>query len=118
MSWSHPPAVAGGHPCAVLAICVRRRCLVVAGPAVQTAGLAGATGRAGAHRVDALVSDRDVLAGRFRRDRRIRDVRRPWAQLGNAQLAGWVAVAPPDGWTTADTERIRRALEKVEAVGA
>ena len=26
-------------------------------------------------------------------------------------LDGWVAVAPPDGWTTADTERIRRALE-------
>ena len=36
---------------------------------------------------------------------------------GDAQLDGWVAVAPPDGWTPADTERIRRALEKVEAVG-
>ena len=36
---------------------------------------------------------------------------------GNTQLDGWVAVAPPDGWTPGDTERIRRALEKVEAAG-
>lgn len=36
---------------------------------------------------------------------------------GNAQLDGWVAVAPPDGWRPEDTERIRRALEKVEATG-
>jgi uncharacterized membrane protein len=36
---------------------------------------------------------------------------------GDAQLDGWVAVAPPDGWTPEDTERIRRALEKVEAAG-
>jgi uncharacterized membrane protein len=36
---------------------------------------------------------------------------------GNAQLDGWVAVAPPDGWRPEDTERIRRALEKVEAAG-
>jgi uncharacterized membrane protein len=28
----------------------------------------------------------------------------------NGILDGWVAVAPPDGWTTADTERIRAAL--------
>jgi uncharacterized membrane protein len=28
----------------------------------------------------------------------------------NDILDGWVAVAPPDGWTTADTERIRAAL--------
>ena len=34
---------------------------------------------------------------------------------GNQMLDGWVAVAPPDGWTPEDTERIRRALEKVEA---
>jgi len=34
---------------------------------------------------------------------------------GNTVLDGWVAVAPPDGWTTEDTDRIRRALEKVEA---
>jgi uncharacterized membrane protein len=36
---------------------------------------------------------------------------------GNAQLDGWVAVAAPDGWQPEDTERIRRALEKVEAAG-
>ncbi len=31
---------------------------------------------------------------------------------GNLVLDGWAAVAPPDGWTTDDTERIRVALEK------
>jgi uncharacterized membrane protein len=36
---------------------------------------------------------------------------------GDQALDGWVAVAPPDGWTPADTDRIRRALEKVEASG-
>ena len=36
---------------------------------------------------------------------------------GNTQLDGWVAVAPPDGWTPEDTERVRRALEKVQAAG-
>jgi uncharacterized membrane protein len=36
---------------------------------------------------------------------------------GNSELDGWVAVAPPDGWTPADTERVRRALEKVVAAG-
>ena len=36
---------------------------------------------------------------------------------GNTVLDGWVAVAPPDGWTPQDTERIRRALEKAEAAG-
>jgi len=30
----------------------------------------------------------------------------------DTQLDGWVAVAPPQGWTAADTERIRRSLEK------
>ena len=34
---------------------------------------------------------------------------------GNFELDGWVAVAPPDGWTPADTERIRVALEKTES---
>jgi uncharacterized membrane protein len=29
----------------------------------------------------------------------------------NTILDGWVAVAPPDGWTAADTERIRAALK-------
>jgi uncharacterized membrane protein len=36
---------------------------------------------------------------------------------GDQALDGWVAVAAPDGWTPADTDRIRRALEKVEASG-
>jgi uncharacterized membrane protein len=36
---------------------------------------------------------------------------------GDSQLDGWVAVAAPDGWTTADTERIHRALEKLVAAG-
>jgi uncharacterized membrane protein len=36
---------------------------------------------------------------------------------GDQALDGWVAVAPPDGWTPADTDRVRRALEKVEASG-
>jgi uncharacterized membrane protein len=36
---------------------------------------------------------------------------------GSTMLDGWVAVAAPDGWTPEDTERIRRALEKVEAAG-
>ncbi|MBV9513718.1 MAG: alpha/beta-hydrolase family protein, partial [Mycobacteriaceae bacterium] len=35
----------------------------------------------------------------------------------NTVLDGWVAVAPPDGWTPDDTERIRRALDKIEAAG-
>jgi uncharacterized membrane protein len=30
----------------------------------------------------------------------------------NTILDGWVAVAPPDGWTTADTERVRAALNE------
>ena len=36
---------------------------------------------------------------------------------GVSQLDGWVAVAAPDGWTPADTERVRRALEKLIAAG-
>jgi uncharacterized membrane protein len=34
---------------------------------------------------------------------------------GEYVLDGWAAVAPPDGWTPDDTERIRIALEKTEA---
>jgi uncharacterized membrane protein len=34
---------------------------------------------------------------------------------GDFVLDGWAAVAPPDGWTTDDTERIRIALEKTES---
>ena len=36
---------------------------------------------------------------------------------GDSQLDGWVAVAAPEGWTAFDTDRIRRALEKVMAAG-
>ncbi|HUO36623.1 MAG TPA: alpha/beta-hydrolase family protein [Mycobacterium sp.] len=36
---------------------------------------------------------------------------------GDQALDGWVAVAAPDGWTPADTDRVRRVLEKVEASG-
>ena len=36
---------------------------------------------------------------------------------GNSVLDGWVAVAPPDGWTREDTERIRSSLVKVEKAG-
>lgn len=36
---------------------------------------------------------------------------------GDSQLDGWVAVAAPDGWTTSDTERVRRSLEKAMATG-
>ncbi len=36
---------------------------------------------------------------------------------GAGQLDGWVAVAAPDGWTTFDTDRIRRWLEKLIAAG-
>ncbi|WP_124713023.1 alpha/beta hydrolase [Mycolicibacterium nivoides] len=34
---------------------------------------------------------------------------------GQSVLDGWAAVAPPEGWTPEDTERIRVALEKTEA---
>jgi len=34
---------------------------------------------------------------------------------GDFVLDGWAAVAPPDGWTHDDTERVRIALEKTES---
>ncbi|WP_111508252.1 alpha/beta hydrolase [Mycobacterium kyogaense] len=34
---------------------------------------------------------------------------------GDFILDGWAAVAPPPGWTPADTERIRTALERTES---
>lgn len=34
---------------------------------------------------------------------------------GESVLDGWAAVAPPDGWTPEDTERIRVVLEKSQA---
>ena len=37
------------------------------------------------------------------------------AQLRGSQLDGWVAVAAPEGWTPADTERIRRELSRLIA---
>ncbi len=33
----------------------------------------------------------------------------------NTELDGWVAVAAPEGWTAADTERVRRSMEKYGA---
>jgi len=36
---------------------------------------------------------------------------------GNFILDGWVGVAPPQGWTPADTERIRVALQQNESAG-
>ena len=33
---------------------------------------------------------------------------------GDFILDGWVGVAPPSGWTPADTERIRVALQQSE----
>jgi uncharacterized membrane protein len=36
---------------------------------------------------------------------------------GYSVLDGWAAVAPPDGWTAADTERVRGALERSAADG-
>jgi uncharacterized membrane protein len=35
---------------------------------------------------------------------------------GDLVLDGWAAVAPPDGWTPDDTERIRISLEKTESI--
>jgi uncharacterized membrane protein len=34
---------------------------------------------------------------------------------GDLVLDGWAAVAPPDGWTPLDTERVRVALERTES---
>lgn len=36
---------------------------------------------------------------------------------GDRQLDGWVAVAAPEGWTAADTERVRRGLRDAMAAG-
>ena len=36
---------------------------------------------------------------------------------GDSQLDGWIAVAAPQGWTSPDTERIRRSLEQTMAAG-
>ncbi|BBX05899.1 alpha/beta hydrolase [Mycolicibacterium aichiense] len=36
---------------------------------------------------------------------------------GDSPLDGWVAVAAPDGWTPADTDRVRRSLDKLIAAG-
>ena len=38
-------------------------------------------------------------------------------KYGDLQLDGWVAVAAPDGWTSFDTERVRRALDKAMSAG-
>ena len=31
---------------------------------------------------------------------------------GSAVLDGWVAIAAPEGWSQADTERVRAAMER------
>lgn len=36
----------------------------------------------------------------------------------DTQLDGWVAVIAPDGWTAADTERIRRSMQQAMASGS
>jgi uncharacterized membrane protein len=36
---------------------------------------------------------------------------------GTTVLDGWAAVAPPDGWTEADTDRVRTWLENVRSAG-
>lgn len=36
---------------------------------------------------------------------------------GDLQLDGWVAVAAPQGWTSFDTDRVRRGMEKAIAAG-
>jgi uncharacterized membrane protein len=36
-------------------------------------------------------------------------------KYGDMVLDGWAAVLPPDGWTTADTERTRAGLKRFEA---
>lgn len=38
-------------------------------------------------------------------------------KYGDLQLDGWVAVAPPSGWTPLDTERVRHALNTAIAAG-
>ena len=36
---------------------------------------------------------------------------------GDSQLDGWVAVAAPPGWSTADTDRVRTWLQKSISAG-
>ncbi len=36
-------------------------------------------------------------------------------RYGNGSVEGWAAVAPPDGWTKADTARLQRFMDKREA---
>ena len=74
-------AAVGGHPGAVPAAFLGSDRVVVAGSAVHPAGLARRTAGPRPHGVDALVSDRDVLAGRRRHDERGVGAGRARAQL-------------------------------------
>ena len=71
----------GRHPGAVPAARVRPDRLVVTGSAVLPAGLARRTAGCRPDDVDALVSDRQLLAGRRRHDQRVRRSRRARPQL-------------------------------------
>src|SRR5690606_4220279 len=42
----------------------------------------------------------------------------PGHNYSDTQLDGWVAVSAPDGWTAADTERIRRSMQQAMASGS
>ena len=81
----------GGHPGAVPAAPVGPDRLVVGGSAVHPAGLAEGAAGSRPHRVDALVSDRHLLAGRRRHDERVVGARRARPQLrrlGARRLGG------------------------------
>ena len=43
------------------------------------------------------------------------DVPAGHGHYGDSMLDGWAAVAPPPGWTSRDTERLRTALHATEA---
>ena len=106
----------GGHPGAVPAASVRPDRVVVAGSAVQPAGLAEGTARPRPHGVDALVSDHHVLAGRRRHDQR--RGRFPAGTATTTATSCSTAGPPsrrPTGGQPDDTERIRVALEKTES---
>ena len=59
--------------------------------------------------------DRDLLAGRGRHDERRVGPGGHGHNYGDFILDGWAAVAPADGWTPADTERVRIALQQTES---
>ena len=120
----------GGHPGAVPAASVGPDRVVVAGSAVQPAGLAEGTARPRPHGVDALVSDHHVLAGRRRHDQRRRRFpagtatttattcstagppsRRPTGgrpMTPNASASRWRRPNPPTGPNTDAVQQVSR----------